>query len=123
MMKNLLYILCLFISIKANAQTGDPIRDKLDTIFQNIDKTQIPTGYLAEYGSEFTPLHWYNGVLTDSNIVFNLDVFKMIYADMETARILTTTPSLPSGEATANLLDSLRKNFVPAGFSLYNLMI
>ena len=83
-------MLCCF-SIHCYSQTGDPLRDKLDTIFQSVDKNQIPTGYLSEYGTEFTPLHWYNGVLTDSNIVFNLDIFKMIYANVEMAKMLNST--------------------------------
>ena len=87
-MKKILFTVLTVISFSVNAQRGDQLRDKLDSIFQNIDKTQIPTGYLAEYGAEFTPLHWYNGLLTDSNVVFTLDIFKLIYADIETAKIL-----------------------------------
>lgn len=56
-MKKILYALLLLLSINSKAQTGDPLRDKLDTIFQNLDKSQIPTGYLSEYGTEFTPIH------------------------------------------------------------------
>ena len=48
-MKYFLIILCSFFCKLGNAQTNDPLRNKLDTIFQNLDKTQIPTGYLAEY--------------------------------------------------------------------------
>ena len=36
------------------AQT-DPLREKLDSIFQYIDKNQIPSGYLKEYGSQLAP--------------------------------------------------------------------
>ncbi len=87
-MKKILIIIQCFISLNAFCQTEDPLRDKLNLIFQPLNKTQIPTGYLAEYGAEFTPLHWYNGILTDSNLVFNLNIFKMIYADVETDKIV-----------------------------------
>lgn len=108
-MKRIILITLSLICLKSMAQTGDPLRSKLDSVFQNIDKTQIPAGYLAEYGTEFTPLHWYNGAITDSNIVFNLDIFKMIYADVQIAKILPSAPSLPESELTDNLLDSLQK--------------
>lgn len=108
-MKKLLYVLILLLSLKTKAQTDDSLRIKLNSIFLNIDKTQIPSGYLAEYGTEFTPLHWYNGVLTDSSIVFNLDIFKMLYADVETAKILPSAPGMLASETTDNTLDSLRK--------------
>jgi hypothetical protein len=67
----------------------DPLRQKLDSIFQYVDKTQIPTGYLKEYGSEFLPLHWFNGLLTDSNTVNSLDIFRTAYCDMVTAKLPT----------------------------------
>ena len=67
-MNRILIIFILFVSTNSFAQTGDPLRDKLDSIFINIDKWQIPSGYLQEYGAEFTPLHRFNGVLTDSNV-------------------------------------------------------
>ena len=44
----------------------DPLRLKLDSIFQNVNKAQIPTGYLKEYGAELMPIHCFKGVLTDS---------------------------------------------------------
>ena len=67
-MSRILIAFILLISTNSFGQTGDPLRDKLDSIFINIDKSQIPNGYLQEYGAEFTPLHRYNGALTDSNV-------------------------------------------------------
>jgi hypothetical protein len=67
----------------------DPLRQKLDSIFQYVDKTQIPTGYLKEYGSEFLPLHWFNGLLTDSNTINSLNIFRTAYCDMVTAKLPT----------------------------------
>ena len=55
--KKIITILLSFFTLQGFAQTGDSLRDKLNSIFQNIDKSQIPTGYLVEYGTEFTPLH------------------------------------------------------------------
>ena len=71
---------------KVFSQT-DPLRQKLDSIFQYVDKAQIPTGYLKEYGSEFMPVQWFNGILTDSNTVNSLDVFRTAYFDMVTAKL------------------------------------
>jgi hypothetical protein len=56
----------IVLCIKGFSQI-DPLRQKLDTIFQYVDKAQIPTGYLKEYGNEFMPIQWFNGVLTNSN--------------------------------------------------------
>ena len=76
------------LSLKTFSQI-DPLRQKLDSIFQYVDKTQIPTGYLKEYGSEFLPMHWFNGILTDSNVVNSLDIFRTAYCDIITAKLPT----------------------------------
>ncbi len=82
-------VVTLMLSLKGFSQT-DILRQKLYSIFQYVDKTQIPTGYLKEYGSEFLPLHWFNGILTDSNAVHDLDIFRTAYCDMVTAKLEPT---------------------------------
>jgi hypothetical protein len=79
----LIVLIILFSNTKGFSQI-DQLRQKLDSIFQYIDKTQIPTGYLKEYGSEFLPLQWFNGLLTDSNTVNSLNIFRTAYCDMVT---------------------------------------
>lgn len=54
---------CLNLSVKAQ----DVLRTQLDNIFQNVNKSQVPFGYLEEYGPGMVPFDIFNGVLTDSN--------------------------------------------------------
>ncbi len=56
------------INFGAQAQV-DSLRTTLDNIFLHVDKSQVPTGFLDEYGAQFANLKTYNGILTDSNIV------------------------------------------------------
>ena len=56
----------LLIHFYAFAQTY-PVRTEQDLIYQNINKSQIPTGYLSEYGPEVVYKKWPNAVLSDSN--------------------------------------------------------
>lgn len=93
MKKLLLFVTIIIISLQTFGQ-ADPIRQKLDSIFQHVDKSQIPTGYLKEYGAEFMPLHWFNGVITDSNIVANIDAFRAVYDDIATAKIQVQLPTM-----------------------------
>lgn len=76
------FIFCLNL----NAQNPDVLRNELNTIFQNIDKSQIPTGYLEEYGPGFAPLSAFNGVLTDSNLC-DFTAWQMLCAQIKTAKI------------------------------------
>lgn len=67
----------LFFAFLANAQT-DALRNQLNTIFQNINKSIIPTGYLEEYGAGLVPLDVFNGQLTDSNRL-DMDLWRYAY--------------------------------------------
>lgn len=107
MKKLLLFATIITISLQTLGQV-DPIRQKLDSIFQHVDKTQIPTGYLKEYGAEFMPLHWFNGVVTDSNIVADIDAFRAVYDDIATAKIQPYLPTMTDLLVLNARIDSLR---------------
>ena len=47
-------VICFALITKAMAQTPNAAQVELDRIFQYIDKTKVPTGYLYEYGAAFT---------------------------------------------------------------------
>lgn len=64
MKKIFIIVLCFVLLNKATAQPDKVI---LDNVFQNIDKTTIPTGYLQDYGVAFVNKEAYNGVLTLDN--------------------------------------------------------
>lgn len=82
-------LLCSF-SFGLVAQT-DPLRDKLNLIFANINKSQVPTGFLEEYGVHLVPLDVFPGILTDSNKV-NIYAWRQVYATLQSSRIHGTNP-------------------------------
>lgn len=89
----------MFTSLHNMAQV-DSLRLKLDSVFMNIDKSQIPTGFLNEYGAQFANLKTFNGVLTDSNTV-NAVAWDYIYASVYSAKIYgTNTLSTPQNNYT-----------------------
>lgn len=73
-------ILMILLFRNTNAQV-DSLRLTLDNIFAHIDKSQVPTGFLKEYGAEFVNLPRFNGILTDSNYV-NAIAWNYIYASV-----------------------------------------
>ena len=109
MKKILLTAAIIFMALFSFAQTGDPLRDKLDSIFKFVDKTQIPTGFLKEYGSEMVPLHWFKGVMTDSNFVANIDTFRFIYHDLATAKIQSVLPLMTDLITINSTINYLKK--------------
>lgn len=84
----------LLVNLCAYAQT-DPVRTELNYIFQNIDKTQIPTGYLNEYGPEVVYKKWINGILSDSNLVVDMNTYNFLYNDIENCLINISSNTPP----------------------------
>ena len=71
-MKQILKVCLCFtlitLSIKSYSQIDtSTIQKLLQYIFQPIDKNQIPTGFLEEYGCPMLPAATFDGTLTDSN--------------------------------------------------------
>ncbi len=68
------------------AQAVDPTRAALDNVFANVDKSQVPSGFLAEYALPLVPLDVFNGTLTDSSRT-TPDGFRFLYGTVYSARI------------------------------------
>jgi len=100
MKKLIIAVLCFTLLNKIKAQTAD--RVELDKIYQHINKTLIPTGYLNDYGSAFLNKVRFNGLLTDSNFVPNMNLFRLTLNDLLSAKINPTAPkySIPNAEFT-----------------------
>ncbi len=104
---SLLLVFSLFVTmLKANAQV-DSLRIKLDQVFAHIDKSQVPTGFLEEYGTQFVNLNRFNGILTDSNEVNALG-WQYIYATVYSSRIYGAN-TLPTPEANYTTFDNEAK--------------
>ncbi len=84
--KNIAFAAVLFlISFSSNAQV-DSLRLALDNVFAHVDKSQVPSGFLEEYGAQFVNLKTYNGILTDSNYVNSMS-WHYIYASVYSGKI------------------------------------
>jgi hypothetical protein len=91
-MKKKALTIFVFLALAVQVRAQDPLRDKLNLVFANINKSQIPTGFLEEYATPLVPLDVFNGVLTDSNRVQTPDVWRMIYTTLYSSRIYGTNP-------------------------------
>lgn len=90
---------CLLLTLlginQAQAQAPDPTRQYLDNLVAPLDKTQVPTGFLAEYAVPLVPLDVFNGTLTDSSRT-NPDGFRFIYTTVYSAWLGSGNNPLPS---------------------------
>lgn len=107
-MKKIIILIAIQLGITTLHAQVDPIRQKLDSIFQYVNKSQVPTGYLKEFGAEMMPLHWFKGVMTDTNFVANIDAFRFIYHDLSTAKIQSALPLMTDLLTVNSTIDNLR---------------
>ena len=77
----------------ARAQAPDAQRVQLNGIFANVDKTQVPSAYLDEFGQQLLGLRPYNGSLADTNRT-DMDVFRYLRTTICSARV-TGSDTLP----------------------------
>jgi hypothetical protein len=72
-------LLSVVISFSTYSQnTEDSFALRINYIFQDVDKNQIPTGILSDYGIDFLNLDNYTGQqLHDSNYVGNKEWFAL----------------------------------------------
>ncbi len=104
-MKKLSLVLAIVLqSFRLFAQGEVQVQAELNTIFSQIDKSQIPYGYLSEYGGDFVEKRFYNGVLADSNFIEDISGFRFLYNDISTARIHTTAYNMPSVSAINSVI-------------------
>lgn len=85
-MRKIISLLCCLLPfgqcIYANDNNAyDLFREKMENIFEYVDKSQIPTGLLSDYGLKFIYPDSYNGVVCDSNYVSRV-VWEMLYAGL-----------------------------------------
>ena len=110
MKKILLLLVCLIagwqFAFAEEPALYDTVRAKLDSIFEYVNKDDVSTGLLAEYGFHLVQLDSYDGVTTDSNYVSRMK-WEMLYAGIYDSRINTKcqmpTPDDVYKQAEGNL--------------------
>ena len=92
----LVFLLSLLSFKKTEAQidTGT-VQKLLQYVMQPLDKSQIPTGYLEEYGCPIIPMTTFNGTQTDSNRV-DMNLWRTLYFQLHTGWARSTSNPLPA---------------------------
>ena len=99
-------VLCIILSafsLKAQVLDTSTTQRLLHYIFQPIDKNQIPTGFLEEYGCPMLPAATFNGTLTDSNRI-DMNLWRTLYHQLQTGWTRSTANPLPIITAVNNAI-------------------
>ncbi len=111
-MKKIIISLILSLCILSGyaQDTPNAFADRINYIFQFVDKSQVSTGVLQEYGIDFTNVNNFSGqVLNDSNKLV-LNEWKYLYQSLYSAQINLTAnlPQLTTIEANVNAVANNR---------------
>jgi hypothetical protein len=101
--------------IKSSAQVPvdtSTTQKLLQYIFQSIDKNQIPTGFLEEYGCPIVPMAVFNGTLTDSNRI-DMNLWRTLYFQLQTGWAKSTSNPLPTISAVNTTIKQNVSNNLP----------
>ncbi|GAB4045108.1 hypothetical protein [Spirosoma jeollabukense] len=79
-MKLHIFLLVLLVStVRIKAQSPDDYRTKMNSVFANVNKADITTGYLSEYAYPLMPLENFDGGLNSNNVT-NTQIWQLLYA-------------------------------------------
>ena len=92
------------------AQDLSAYYNKMDSIFQHLNRDDVPSGLLGDYGIDFVDFTAFNGVPSDTNYV-TLATWNMLYVSIFSARFGTNaTLSVPDSVMAA--IEAADKNAV-----------
>lgn len=88
----LLALLMLMVSVDSFSQNVSSVRQRLNYIFQPLEKNRVPTGFLLDYAIDLVDFTQYDGaILTDSNYV-SLPIYEDILHSLYPACVRPTKP-------------------------------
>jgi hypothetical protein len=119
MKSQLLLLASLFTAISIFAQGDTTGRSELAYLFQPLNANNIPTGYLMEWGTDMTDKDDLNGLITDSNFVNSMDLLRMVYSDIYSAKYKTTAITLPSVDALNTSITAANANSLVLVYGQY----
>ena len=106
-MKKVFFLLAtgVMMTVHLTAQNpGQDFTNRMNHIFQYVDKNRISTGLLSDYGLQMVEPKYFNGVPADSNYVC-MDTWKMLYSGMFTSKI-NNSVSMTAPETVSTQIDS-----------------
>ena len=105
--------LCILLT-KINAQTPDTSTTEklLHYIMQPLDKSQIPTGYLQEFGCPIVSMATFNGSLTDKNRI-DMNLWRTLYFQLQTGYCGTGTNLIPNIKIANNTINLNKATNIP----------
>lgn len=119
MKKTLLFLLLLHLCLAIHAQTpADEVINRMNYVFEEINRSNVPTGLLSNYGVQPIPLEYYNGIPADSNFV-NIDSYKLLYAGVYSAKFNNNITLITPDELSQQIQNYSSGSSIPVSVMHY----
>jgi hypothetical protein len=95
--------------LKSYQTVENELKNSLNALFQDLDKSKITSGLLSNYALELTALAPYNGVMSDTNKVTMpvlLNLYSSIYSAKINNKISLSSPETVSGKIKGNAVSN-----------------
>lgn len=109
-----IFCACLFVLLSGVIAQPDTSNTEklLHYVMQPLDKSQVPTGFLEEYGAPMLPMSTFNGTLTDSNRV-DMHLWRTLYFQLQTGYVGSSNNPFPSITSVNNTIKQYSVDTLP----------
>lgn len=87
-------------------------------MFEEVNRSNVPTGLLSNYGVQPIPLEYYNGIPADSNFVDN-DSYILLYAGVYSAKFNNNISLITPDELSLQIQNYSSGNSIPVSVMHY----
>lgn len=108
------FLLGQIVDIENNAE----VRAQIESIFEHLDKSRIPTGLLRDYSTDLVDYSVFDGTLNDSNIA-NLTTYEYILRSVRTSSVTSTFPFASVSEIMKGMQDATTAISVPISVAAF----
>lgn len=90
----------------------------MNYVFEEVNRSNVPTGLLSNYGVQPIPLEYYNGIPADSNFVDN-DSYILLYAGVYSAKFNNNISLITPDELSLQIQNYSSGNSIPVSVMHY----
>ena len=107
------------LSIITFGQTpADEVIDRMNYVFTHVNRSNISTGLLSNYGVQPIPFEYYNGIPADSNFV-DINSYTLLYAGIYSSKLNNNITLITPDELLTRIQDYTSGTAIPVSVMHY----
>ncbi len=113
MKKTLFFAVLIVLRVIGYAQTpADEILSRMNHVFEHVNRDNVPTGLLSNYGIQPIPLEYYDGIPADSNFV-DMDSYLLLYAGIYSSKFNDNITLITTDDLIGRIEDYTQGTSIP----------